>query len=212
MLDDYQVFLFDFDGLLVNTEKLHWEAYRRLCARYGYTLPWDFAAYCAVAHTTSNGLKEALSPHLPEPWADRYEEKRQFYVEILHEGNVELMPGVEPLLVDLARRGAPRAVVTHSPADHLAIIRAKHPLLNTIPNWITREDYDKPKPDPECYQLAIERLAEPHQQVIGFEDSLRGLTALRGTRATPVLVTTADYPPIEGVIRLETLVDLADAS
>lgn len=207
MYDDYQVFLFDCDGLLVDTERLHWEAYRRLCARYGYTLPWDFAAYCEVAHASSEGLEEALSPHLPKPWADRYEEKRELYVEILNEGAVELMPGVEALLTELARRGAPRAVVTHSPADHLAIIRKQLPILNTIPDWITREDYSEPKPDPECYQIAIERLAEPEDLVIGFEDSLRGLNALRGTRAQPVLVTTTNYPPIEGVIRLATLAD-----
>ena len=209
MFDAYDVFLFDCDGLLVDTEPLHFEAYRRLCARHGYPLEWDFPTYAQVAHTSSDGLKKALSPHLPPPWADRYQEKRDHYVEILHEGKVRLMPGVEPLLVQLAKRGAPRAVVTHSPADHLALIRSQLPILNTIPEWITREDYVNPKPDPECYQMAIERIAEAEDRVIGFEDSLRGLTALRGTRAQPVLVTTADCPPIEGVIRLASFADVS---
>lgn len=38
---DYHLFLFDFDGLLVDTEALHLEAYRRMCAEKGHTLDLD---------------------------------------------------------------------------------------------------------------------------------------------------------------------------
>ena len=43
-ISNYDLFLFDLDGLLVDTEKLHFEAYKRLCSRFGYELAWDFMA------------------------------------------------------------------------------------------------------------------------------------------------------------------------
>ncbi|MGD0665742.1 MAG: HAD hydrolase-like protein, partial [Rhabdochlamydiaceae bacterium] len=39
--DKFDLFLFDFDGLLVDTEELHFKAYQMLCQGRGYKLPWD---------------------------------------------------------------------------------------------------------------------------------------------------------------------------
>ncbi len=82
--------------------------------------------------------------------------------------------------------------MTHSPASFVRNIRKRHLLLDTIPHWITREDYVHPKPNPACYQMAINQLARPSDEIIGFEDSPRGLDALLGTRAKPVLICPSD--------------------
>lgn len=123
-----------------------------------------------------------------------YREKKACYAQILEEQGVELMPGVEALLTQLAERGVKRAVVTHSSAAQVALLRARHPILHSLPVWITREDYDHPKPAPDCYQRALARLAGEKDRIIGFEDSPRGLRALLGTTAEGVLVTTLFSP------------------
>jgi HAD superfamily hydrolase (TIGR01509 family) len=77
----------------------------------------------------------------------------------------------------------------------------KHiPLLQKIPHWITREDYQEAKPSPQGYLKAIEKFAHPQDQIIGFEDSPRGLQALLGTKAKPVWVTEVNYPEIPPMI------------
>jgi len=201
-ITDYQLFLFDFDGLLVNTEEIHFMAYQRMCQGRGFTLPWDFNRYCKSAHYSSDALKNdiyALFPDLQrqEPsWDVLYAEKKQAMLDLLHEGAVHLMPGVEQLLTELQKANIKRCVVTHSPSDLVAIARHKNPILNSIPNWITRKDYTHPKPHSECYIKAIELLGEAGDQVIGFEDTPRGLQALMGTKAKAVLVCRADYPEI----------------
>ena len=48
------------------------------------------------------------------------------------------------------------------------MIRKKNPLLDSIPNWITSEDYTHPKPDPECYQIAIKKFKKSGGQVVGL--------------------------------------------
>lgn len=192
--DQYTLFLFDFDGLLVDTEQLHHTAYVSMCAQRGYRLDWDFETYLAHAHRSATALKEGIYRKFPqlyheEPnWNVLYEEKRRAFLELLDTESVPLMPGAAPLLSHLLQQRKQCTVVTHSGLPLVEKIKRRHPLLQAIPHWITREQYTLPKPDPECYRYAIEQLANPDDPVVGFEDSLRGLTALLGTRATPVWI------------------------
>lgn len=194
-VENFQLFLFDFDGLLVNTEALHFQAYQRMCHKYDCQLEWTFVDYCRVAHHDRLQLEEEIYQVLPqlyakEPnWSILYEEKKRAFVELVHQGRISLMPGIANLLKQLEKKKINRCVVTHSPRQFIDLICLQHPVLQTIPHWITREDYQKPKPASECYHVAINRLAKKDDAIIGFEDTLRGMTALLGTKAKPVLVS-----------------------
>jgi beta-phosphoglucomutase len=204
----YQLFLFDFDGLLVNTEEMHYRAYQQMCFNRGIVLPWDFNRYCQAAHYEADALRHQLYAEFPqlyarEPdWQILYAEKKRALRALVLQGSVQLMPGVQPLLEALEKAQIQSAVVTHSPEDLVSLIRMQNPVLNTIPHWITREHYSKPKPDSECYVKAINLLAKPEDQIIGFEDTPRGLRALLGTRAKAVLVCQAGYPEIPDFLNI----------
>lgn len=197
---NYQLYLFDFDGLLVNTEHIHYQAYVRMCAKRGFDLKWDFTRFSAAAHHKSTGLRDNMYAEFPqlqmqEPtWDVLYEEKKKAFLELVEEGKAQLMPGVAEILTTLSQADIPRCVVTHSPLPVINLIREQNPLLNSIPHWVTREKYTLPKPHPECYQYAISQLAQPNDRLIGFEDSPRGLAALQGTNAKAVLICPPNYP------------------
>lgn len=199
----YQVFLFDFDGLLVNTEHLHCEAYRRMCLNRGYQLDWDFHRFCVAAHLSATGLRQGIYEQFPmlqmdEPvWEVLYEEKKQAYLELLESGQLALLPGAEELLIALQQAGMKRGVVTNSTQVQIETIKKKFPVLDTLPVWVTREDYQNPKPSPEGYQLAIRLLAREGDRMIGFEDSLKGLQALLQAGAKGVLVCPPDHPQLD---------------
>lgn len=199
-LRKYGLYLLDLDGLLVNTEQLHYEAYLQMCQARGYHLPLTFLEYCEIAHRSAVGIEQYIYTQLPtlhnqEPdWRVLYAEKKAAYVKLLQTRSMELMPGAAELLYALAQADVKRCVVTHSAADLADSLRAYHPALQTIPYWLTRESYTNPKPDPECYQKAIALFAEPNEAVIGLEDSPRGLQALAGTRADRALISSAESP------------------
>lgn len=196
-IKQYQLFLFDFDGLLVNTEELHFAAYQKVCKERGFHLHWDWTTYAQAAHYKSHGIKEKMYLDFPElqaqepNWDVLYAEKKRAYLDLLYEARVRLMPGVEPLLEALQRANIKRCVVTHSPKEQIQLLREQLPLLNTLPIWITREQYLHPKPHSECYEYAIAHHGSTHDKIIGFEDSPRGLQALLGTKAKAVLVSQA---------------------
>ncbi|MFZ0565887.1 MAG: HAD family phosphatase [Chlamydiales bacterium] len=192
----YQLFLFDFDGILADTEPLHFNAYKQMCQAHGFSLEWDLKTYALYASMYGrSGLKKAIYHEFPtlmkhQPsWDVLYREKTLAYLELLETQTVSLMPGIEFLLQALNEANIKRAVVTNSPKEQIALIRQKQPLLNTIPLWITREQYSEPKPASECYEKAIGELGEKGDRIIGFEDSPRGLRSLLGTRAEGVFVT-----------------------
>lgn len=194
--EQYDLFLFDLDGLLVDTEKLHFEAYQTLCSRYNTSLDWDYRRYVEIAHKSSEGLRnELLSLLSTSPdWDLLYKEKREIYLDLLKKGSLQLMPGVEKILTELSDARIKRCVVTHSPKEQVERIKTVLPILQSIPVWITREDYENPKPAPDGYLKAIELLADPGDKMIGFEDSLRGFQALSASGAFPVLICDPTHP------------------
>lgn len=205
--DAYSLILFDFDGLLVNTEKLHFKAYTETIRSFGFTLGWDLPKYLETAHFRAEGLEEEIYSQIPElkkiapEWKSVYRVKRETYLSLLRKETIEWMPGASELIKGLHDRGIKMAVVTHSDRAQVEIIRGKLPELQLINHWVTREDYKNPKPSSDCYRYAIDTLLKTHGSVIGFEDSPRGLTALIGTEAKPVLVTEIPYPDIDSLVK-----------
>lgn len=201
-VSDYQLFLFDFDGLLVNTEEIHYRAYLDMCKGRGFDLPWNFERYCFMAHYDSEKLKNSIYRDLPElyemepDWSVLYQEKKQAILRLLNSGAIHMMPGAEELINSIAEKGIPICVVTNSPDDQIALIKKTNSVLKKIPYWFTRETYTHPKPNPECYLNAIARVMPDAKKIIGFEDTPRGMNALLATPAIPVLVSKVDYPEI----------------
>lgn len=205
-INNYQLFLFDFDGLLVNTEHLHFQAYANMLKKRGVSLEWDFPTYLYNAHLESTGLRDSICAEYPkllevEPrWEVLYEEKKREYFDLLSSGKIEIMQGAEALLKALDKADIQTVVVTNSLKEQTDSIRANLPILNTIKHWVTREQYNSPKPDPECYLRAIELYGKKGDKIIGFEDSIKGLKSLLKTPAKPVLVCPKHHPQLEMIL------------
>lgn len=199
-IHDFDLFLFDFDGLLVNTEHLHYQSYVNVLEKMGHRLNLSFSNFIELAHFNSKAWKEAVIREVPElefEWKTVYEKKRENYLSLIGTGKVELMPGVQELLTALDKANIFRCVVTNSPLEQTQLLSSQISILKTIPKWVTREDYEKPKPNSECYLKAIELYGKVGDRIIGFEDSVRGLQALLGTPALAVLICPKHHPLLE---------------
>lgn len=197
----FDLFLFDFDGLLVRTEHLHFKAYQKALSARGLTLPWTMHEYGQRAYFSSTGLREGICELFPDEfdsdssWSTFYMEKQAAFMQLVDEGEVELMPGVQALLDELTDLKKTLCVVTHSNLEMVSRVRAHLPKLDLIPYWITRDDYTAPKPASDGYDLAIERHLKEGERAIGFEDSIKGLNALIVSKAKPVLI--CEYDPVK---------------
>ncbi|MBS0585461.1 MAG: HAD family phosphatase [Verrucomicrobia bacterium] len=191
---------FDFDGLLVDTEPLHYRAYSEACEAYKIPLELDFPSYQAIAnHARGNLLEEFVLnkyPNFTTPWEEVRAHTKEIYRSFLQESGAPLMPGVEEILSFLQKKKTPLCVVTNSVEKEIALILPHTPCLQAIPLWITKEQYDKRKPAPDGYLKAKAHFPDiPKEKVIGFEDSLKGLQALQAAEILPILVAK-DKPPL----------------
>ena len=101
-LNDFDLFLFDFDGLLVDTEHLHYQAYKATLQELGLHLPWSLKDYFAIAQVSSEHLRATLLETFPSlkaiGWDQIYAEKKKNYLKLLKENKTQFMPGALPLL------------------------------------------------------------------------------------------------------------------
>lgn len=128
--------IFDFDGLLVNTEHLHFQAYQRMLEENGASFPWDFPSFAAVAHKSSEGLRKLITSHAPalvksKTWDILYDEKKGEYAKLLEAGSLDLMPGAQTILETVQMAKIPHAVVTNSTRKQTEMIREKFLYLIT---------------------------------------------------------------------------------
>lgn len=204
----FQLFLFDFDGVLVDTEPLHYAAYAEMCLRRKIAFSWDFEQFCVYAHGEAQGIKKALYCAFPdllqqEPnWDVLAREKSEIYRELIKTQPLKLMPGVEALLQELHLQNRVACVVTNSSKEDIEIIRSALPSLQYLSHWLTREDYEHPKPSPEGYLKAIALHGSSEGRVIGFEDTFKGFKALVQTPALSVLICPSHRKHVRGCLDL----------
>ena len=83
-------------------------------------------------------------------------------------------------------------IVTNTNIKTVDIFKKKLPLLNKIKNWICKDNYDKPKPNPECYYMAKNKLYNGEKYIIGIEDSFVGYKSLKNVTDKIFIINNED--------------------
>jgi HAD superfamily hydrolase (TIGR01509 family) len=163
--------LFDFDGVIVDTEPIYdlfWEE-----AGKRYEVGIDNFVDIIKGTTTPDIIKIYFSNH-PEAI-----QQKVFDECIAYEREMELpaMPGSLEFLHLLKANQVKMGLVTSSDQSKINRAIALHNLQGIFDTIVTSEDITKGKPDPMCYLLAAERIQAAPQECLVFEDSFNGIKA-----------------------------------
>ena len=165
--------LWDNDGVLVDTEKLYFQACKEVLASEGVRLTRaQFTDISLGRGESVFGLLEGLTGEEVEPLRQR---RNRRYTELLRRGGLEL-PGAELVLKQLFGKVI-MGVVTGSRRDHFEIIHASTDLLRFFDFVLTREDYQESKPHPDAYLATMNQQALVGEECVVIEDSERGCKA-----------------------------------
>jgi beta-phosphoglucomutase-like phosphatase (HAD superfamily) len=156
--------LFDFNGVLVDDEHLHFLAFRRLLAPFGVRLSrrlyderylsFDDLSACAAM------LRDAGVPRprrTAAVVADLVAAKRRLYGRLVRDGGVGVEAGARLLVRRLARR-LPLALVSGATRSEVLLALGEARLLRRFSCIVAAEDVRRPKPHPEGYRKALELL------------------------------------------------------
>jgi HAD superfamily hydrolase (TIGR01509 family) len=185
--------IFDCDGLLADTETPDYDAWREIYEEQGLHFPLEL-----WAHTVGAAKGQSLNDwHAPlaeavgagyDPDAVRTRRLASYQAAI---GKLTPMPGVLALLDALDEAQIPCAVASNSDREWVDRILDITGLTRRFQTIATADEVEHPKPAPDVYLLAAERLGVPPQRCAAFEDSPRGLAAAHAAGMFTVAVPTA---------------------
>jgi HAD superfamily hydrolase (TIGR01509 family) len=183
-----QALFFDSDGVLVDTERLFYDATRAEFEAAGTPLTREqWARWYLGEGRPSREVASLLG--LP---ADRVEEtilrRDDRFWRRVDEG-VPVLPGVVETLATLAGRYR-LGVVTGASLRHFQRIHASSGLLPFFEAVVTRDDYHLPKPHPAAYLAALARFALDGGECLAVEDSPRGAASAAGAGVPCVVIPT----------------------
>ena len=185
--------IFDCDGLLADTETPDYNAWREIYEENGLHLPvetWAHSIGTAKGHDRHDWhalLAEAIGPDYDPEAVDT--RRRALYQSAI--GKLTPMPGVLALLDALDEAQIPYAVASNSDRDWVDRVLDITGLAPRFRAIATADEVAHPKPAPDVYLLAAERLGVPPQHCAAFEDSPRGLAAAHAAGMFTVAVPTA---------------------
>jgi HAD superfamily hydrolase (TIGR01509 family) len=170
-----QAILWDNDGVLVNTESIHFEVTRSILASVGMSLTKE--TYVDLYLVRGRSAWDLASAHdISEAVIARLRTERDaLYLQRLA-NETFLIDGVARVLATLHERYA-MGIVTGSRREHLQMVHRDTGLLNYLRFAVTFDDCKNTKPDREPYDTALRWLGLPPHACLAVEDSQRGLTS-----------------------------------
>lgn len=196
-----QAFLFDLDGVIVDTAHFHYQAWRRLAnEKLGFDISEEFnESLKGVSRTES--LDRILAHggvSLEDVTKEAYATlKNQWYVELVNQMTpADILPGVTDFLAQTRADGI--KIALGSVSKNAKPILERIGILAAFDAIIDGTKISKGKPDPEVFLKGAEELGIPPSECVVFEDAVAGIEA--GRRAgmktvgigQPEVLTKAD--------------------
>jgi HAD superfamily hydrolase (TIGR01509 family) len=176
-----QALIFDFDGLIIDTEWTEFQAWQEMCQRHGVELtletwlpcigrgattrvfdPYDYLA----AQAGGTLVREEI-----EAWC------RRRNLELIDAQ--PLLPGVKELLMEAKARGLFLAVASSSSRRWVAGHLARLELLGYFDALACGDEIEHTKPYPDVYLSALKKIGADARWTVALEDSLNGMLAAR---------------------------------
>lgn len=180
--------IFDFDGLILDTEVAIYDAWREIYSSHGFPLTMETWAQCVGSdfghYDPAADLERMLSRKLD--WELLTVQRRKRVTDIL-QGKKE-MPGVRERLTEAKALGISCAVASSSSHNWVDGWLDRLGLAEFFSSTTCLEDVGKAKPDPGLFLLAAEKLKVAPTEAIVLEDSLNGLRAAQAAQMRCVVV------------------------
>jgi len=190
--DVFHALILDFDGVFVDTEPFHFEAFRRTLHPIGIDLPDDYI-FRLVGDPVHKNFEDISRDFNHDLDVDYYVKLREeAYLGIINSEPFGAKSGVWPLIDSAKAAGWKLGLCTSSPRHQVRFLIEKiirQDAKSYLPDqlfdaMVTVEDVRYKKPHPEPYLLCVERLRILADQCLVIEDSLPGIQSAKAAGCT----------------------------
>lgn len=197
-------FLFDWDGVVIDSHAQHEESWALLAQEIGTPLPEGF--FKKTFGMRNQSIMPLWLPHLEGKAAEIQamgDRKEELYREILRRDGIEALPGVKDFLKAARAAGIPASVGSSTPRKNIDTVIEMAGLDGLFDAIVSADDVTRGKPDPEVFLKGAERLQRQPSRCVVFEDAFVGIEA--GKSGGMKVVAIATTHPIDKL----TLADIA---
>lgn len=206
--------IFDFDGIIVDTEPIHFQAFQDVLQPIGLGYSWDEYLHTYIGFDDRDAFREAFASSgknlTDEILSDLISQKAEIFEKIVKRG-VQPFPGVIALISSLSG-SLPLALCSGALKRDIEPILEQFDLLGSFDVMVTADDVQASKPDPESYILALQRLVAVYpstnilpQECLAIEDTPAGIASASGAGLNVIAISNS-YP----IERLEGAVHVTD--
>lgn len=200
--DMLKAVIFDFDGIIVDTEPLHYQAFQKILVPLGMGYSWDDY----VSHYMGFDDREAFREVYKTIGQDIGDSelgglilrKAAVFERIITDG-ITPYPGALELIKNLSEQ-VPLALCSGALPSDIAPILKQLNIFDAFDIIVTAKDVTASKPDPESYTLAVQKLCAvfPDKMImpwecLAIEDTPAGITSAQKA-GIPVLAVTNSFP------------------
>ncbi len=189
------------DGLMLDTEKMAWESWKRACRDFGIEMRDDI--FVQLLGRNVNDDEQILKAAYGEdfPFREVYDRRIQYMWELVEQNGIPLKEGLLELLDYLVATGTPRAVATSTSRERALQKMAMTGIRNYFPVVVAGDEIQRGKPHPDIFLVTANKLNVAPEQCIVLEDSEAGIQAAHAAGMLPILVPDLK-PPSHEVKRL----------
>lgn len=196
--------IFDFDGVIIDSEKLHFQAFQRVLSEEGVDLSEDVYYTRYLAMDDKNCFRAALEDHgrsvARQAIADLVERKSRYYDHAIKNGLI-ILPGA-PEFIRVATERYRLAIGSGALLREIEYALNRASLRSAFSAIVSAEKIERSKPAPDCYLRVLAELNETPpvpipplaaSECVVIEDAFHGITAAKAAGMRCVGVMTS-YP------------------
>ena len=171
--------IFDMDGVIVDSEPLHFEVCMEVARKLGHKVEKDyFNKYVGVSNPVM--WKEIIEELQLEKSLDKILELQlELTIKLFNESSLGAISGIIKLMEDLKRNGIVCAIASSSPVIFIEAVVKKLGLEKYLEFYFSGETLEKSKPEPDIFIETAKKLGINFGEAIVIEDSTHGVEAAK---------------------------------
>ena len=207
MHKEVKAVIFDFDGLMAETEEISTRAWDRIAEEYGITIGSEY--YSRVRGTNYEGGKKVFLELYGRdmPYDRIKEEKNAYFAEDVDKNGIGKKKGLDELLEYIDGHGIAKAIASGSTAEYVRKCSKIAKIDSVFSVIIGGDMVGRGKPDPEIFCKAADMLGMPYENCLVLEDSINGAEAALAGGFQIIVVPDSVQPPEDLVRRINARCD-----
>ena len=197
--------IFDMDGVLVDSNPFHVQKWIEFLHERGIPYNAEDLPKQILGSRNDTAFRRFFGRDLPKGEIEKLSEDLEARFRAAFRPHAQPLLGLKTLMDECRAEGIPLAVASSAMTKNVDFVVDTLKLRSYFASIVTGDDVSRPKPDPEIYIQAAERLTLAPAKCVAFEDSFVGIESAK--RASMKCVAIASTFPAEE-LRSQTQADL----